>query len=217
MVRSGHRFIAVVALIALLAVLPRGAAAQTGFCDPADVSTATLAATGPGPYSLMVTPGGTGDAFTAARDQSGNPVDVTITYTLRDCAFVPVADFPAEDMWLEADDGGLVVCVGGSIADADTDAGGTTSWTRPLRAGGSSTAGCRVMVNGAPGMWGTFPLWFNSPDLNSDGTVNLIDVPVFATDFFGGVYRYRSDFHCDGVINLVDLVRFAGGLGAACP
>jgi hypothetical protein len=47
-----------------------------------------------------------------------------------------------------------------------------------------------------------------SPDLNSDGIVDLIDLSIFATAFLGA-YNYCADYNCDGVIDLIDLSLFA--------
>ena len=57
---------------------------------------------------------------------------------------------------------------------------------------------------------------FNSADINGDLIVNLSDLGVFTTDYFGS-YRYRSDFAWDGMVNLSDLGRFASAYGAGCP
>jgi hypothetical protein len=194
------------------------AAAQVIECwDLGLYSTAELAAPGEGPFSVMVVPDGTGDPLAAAYDAQGSLVDATIIYHLRDCDDLPVPNFPAEDLWLEVEDQGLASCVGGTVADAETDVTGRTTWSRPLRAGGSSQAACIIVVSGTPGIWPPYlPLQFNSPDLDADLDVDLSDLAIFAGDYFGG-YRYRSDFARDGVLNLIDLVRMAAAYGAGCP
>ena len=58
---------------------------------------------------------------------------------------------------------------------------------------------------------------FNSPDLNGDRMVNLSDVQIFASDFFGGVYMFRSDLYYDNMVNLSDIVQLSRGVGANCP
>jgi len=60
------------------------------------------------------------------------------------------------------------------------------------------------------------PIYVNSPDLNGDLAVNLSDIPIFASDFFGS-YNYRSDLHYDGIINLSDLSRMAQSMGRSYP
>ena len=148
----------------------------------------------------------------------GGTVDSSITLYLLDGAMTPVANFPHEDMWLESADGGLSACSGGAIADASSNAAGEAYWTRPLYAGGASEALTVVMISGAALVSGAgLAISFNSPDINGDGTVNLTDVPLFAGDFYGGVYAFRSDFHYDGAVNLSDVVHMAQGLGSTCP
>ena len=58
---------------------------------------------------------------------------------------------------------------------------------------------------------------YNSPDINGDLIVNLTDISLFAVDFFGAVYMYRSDFNYDGAINLTDLAMLAPTIGVPCP
>ncbi|MEJ2721363.1 MAG: hypothetical protein P8181_09515 [bacterium] len=48
-----------------------------------------------------------------------------------------------------------------------------------------------------------------SPDLNSDGIVNLSDLAIFAQAWPPGPYNYCCDYNCDGVISLTDLAVFA--------
>ncbi len=172
--------------------------------------------------SLMVVPDGTGFAFDQARPP-GNPVsgpvmpvDATITLTIIDGLDTPVANFPSEDIWLESADGGMIPCVGGTIADQDTDVLGRTYWRQPLLAGGSSMSTINVRVNGDRIGDRDLPLWINSPDLNGDGVVNLVDISTFAPDFHGA-YTYASDFNNDGVINLADIPYLAAANGSHCP
>ena len=165
----------------------------------------------------MVVPDGSGNPLTEAWLPWGSRVDATITIFLRGCEDEAIANFPAEDMWLESLDYGLVNCWGGTIADENTDDQGTATWAQPLFAGGSSQTGCKVLVNGmAVETPPTLAIHFNSPDINGDGTVGLADVVPFATDFYGG-YQFRSDFHRDGVLTLADLVHLARAMGRSCP
>lgn len=127
-----------------------------------------------------------------------------------------VANFPAEDMWLESGDGGMVPCTGGTNADQNTDENGFTTWATALNAGGSSEDLCYVYVNGQALNGVPFALAFNSADINGDGVVNLTDVGLFSGAFFGS-YDFAADFFADGILNLNDVGRLATGLGAACP
>ena len=201
-------------LVSAAIFLPAVSLAGIGPCD---YSTAERAYPGPETVVVMVLPDGTGTPLSAARTMY-NEVDATVTINLLDCLGVPVSDFPSEDMWLESGDGGLVMCLAGSITDANTDANGQAFWAQPLRAGGSSEALTIVIVNGAPLTTNAgLAISFNSPDINGDRFVNLTDVPMFATDFYGSAYMFRSDFHYDGVVNLSDVVQMAHGLGSSCP
>jgi len=180
-------------------------------------STATRAYVGPEQAVMFNIPNGGGSAFTSA-SIFGGTVDASIELTIRDGFGVAIANFPAEDAWLESSDAGMVACTGGATADFNTNASGVTGWVTPLQAGGSSQALTQVMISGAaltsgPGL----DIGHNSADITGDGNVNLTDVPLFAADFFGGGYAFRSDFSYDGVVNLSDVVRLAQALGASCP
>ena len=48
-----------------------------------------------------------------------------------------------------------------------------------------------------------------SPDLDSDGTVGIVDLSIFAAAWPPGAYDYCCDYFCDGFINLSDLAIFA--------
>jgi len=180
-------------------------------------SEAFTAFEGPGLASLLVVPDGSGNRFTEAHDEQGNVVDATITLFLRDGAAVPIANYPFEDLWLESIDGGLVFCIGGTTADANTDAQGVTQWVDPLFAGGFSHGPVLVIISGSalgsnPGL----PLRFNSPDVNGDLRVNLQDISILAVDFFTN-YNFRCDLNGDSYLNLQDLSIFAEHFGVQCP
>lgn len=180
-------------------------------------SVATIAYDGPGTPTLLVVPDGSGPYFTQAHDEGGNLVDATITLVLVDLIGVPIANYPFEDCWLESMDGGMVACFGGNTADYDTDFNGVTQWVNPMRAAGYSQALVRVMINGSALTSNAgLPLNFNSPDINGDGIVNLIDVAIVTQDYYTG-YHFRCDLNGDGVLNLRDVPLFAQYLDAQCP
>lgn len=185
-----------------------------------DLAESTAAPTfNSGLISLYNLPNGGGQAFDAARYWDGavsQIVDATITLTVLDSSLNPVVLYPFEDMWLEARDGGMYICPGGTVADVSTDINGQTTWTVPLRAGGFSVDLLQVMINGAAltsdaGM----SINVNSADINGSGKVELGDVTIFSEDFFGA-YNYRSDFDYDLDINLLDVTKLAAGWGALC-
>lgn len=179
-----------------------------------------------GEMSLIVVPDGSGSGFDAAyRFATSSPTaDATILMTLYNGD--PfwgdlVANFPREDIWLACSNGHFAFCPGGTIADADTDANGQTSWRLPLHAGGwiDPSAGDELWICISGDMLdphGLGGLRLNSPDLNFDLRVDLADVAAFASDYYG-TYRYRSDFVWDGQLNIADVGRMANSIAAQCP
>jgi hypothetical protein len=199
----------------MITLLVGAASFATAGVPDLGLSTAATAYAGAGSAVMFNIPNGGGSAFTAARD-AGGPVDATVTLTLIDGLGAPIANFPAEDMWLESVDGGLAFCTGGTTADLNTDAAGQTQWVTPLAAGGSSQALTAVMISGAALTSGNLAINHNSADISGDGIVNLTDVPLFVADFYGA-YNFRSDFSFDNVINLSDVVKMGTAIGASCP
>lgn len=186
-----------------------------------------------GPASLYATPGGNGDSFSAAQGWSGvvgDPgfvVDATITVQLSDSVTGdPIVGFPAENIGVQAQFGGWEQCAGSLLfADGPTDAGGFTTISGVLYAGGSSAPGELLQVTvdspdlGAINYEGGgdgLEIFVNSADLNRDFVVNLADVGAFS-GFFVGAYGYPADFSWNGLVALPDLGRFAVGLATACP
>jgi hypothetical protein len=56
----------------------------------------------------------------------------------------------------------------------------------------------------------------NSSDFNGDGVVNLTDVAIFISSYFGP-YSYARDLHWDGAVNLSDVALLAASYGDQCP
>jgi len=135
-----------------------------------------------------------------------------------------VPAFPAEDIWLEIPD--LNLCFGLSHPDGPTDSQGWFTFSGSPGMGGwndpaSSPPYARVLVVGnilfdETGQLISPTIVANSPDINADLTVNLIDLSLFSADFFGS-YSFRSDFYWDGEINLIDLATMAVLMGDTCP
>jgi hypothetical protein len=112
------------------------------------------------------------------------PVDHTIDVYVNDSGGNPV-EIVQSDIWLENVD--AEPCPGGWIADSSTfapDAGHTT-FTGVLRGGVPLVADCNdsTDVVAIGNTIQTLPLFFISPDLNGDGTVDSIDFAVFASCF----------------------------------
>jgi hypothetical protein len=189
-----------------------------------DLEESTASAATGGTLSLFCLPNGGGSVFGDAYVKGGSGgatvgADATITLFLRDGGTFAIADFPREDLWLQwTDETTLIVCTGGTIADADTDAAGSTEWAAGLRVGGFAENLVQVRVNGdALTSSAGVALHVNSADVNYDGVVNLADVGTFSSDFANPVVQYRSDFANDGVMNVADVGKMALGVGASCP
>jgi len=127
------------------------------------------------------------------------------------------AGFPAEDIWLVSESGGLVSCAGGSTADL-VDSDGWIVWFSPLMAGGCNDTAdpTRLVVVGMI-IDSHIPCWFRSPDISGDLMVNLTDITLFTEALHGAAQAWRADFNRDDVVNLADIVVFTQGLGAVCP
>ena len=61
------------------------------------------------------------------------------------------------------------------------------------------------------------PLSVNSPDINGDLVVDLVDLGMFAGDYNNASYDFRSDLTGDGIENLADIGEFAMYNGDECP
>lgn len=180
------------------------------------------------PLQIMVSPDGLGDPLTAAQVWDGVPgnaptrVDATVTVTLtRDGA--PVVGLAPEQIQLVPGTEAWSFCAGAAIADAPTDATGSTTFTGPFFAGGHSTPGdlVEVVVSGEIVGSTTYPdgvagldLRVNSPDIDGDLLVDLADVGNFASDY--NAYGLRSDLVWDGLVNLVDVGAFSLSYGKSC-
>lgn len=207
-------------LAGLVTMLATGAALAcegTGLPD-LDLCVVTWHAGSGTTATLLVVPDGSGAPLTAARRPDGMLVDATIELLMVDACGDFIFNFPSEDLWLESTDDGLALCAGGSVADHNVDRQGRTVWTQPLRAGGHSQAACQVLINGLPvAGGGGLPLHFNSPDLNGDRGVSLVDIVLFAEAYSLGSYVFAADLHADGAVNIADIGVMAAGVGAGCP
>lgn len=196
--------------------------------------------------SLHCNPDGTGRRLDQAQVRNVGPVppiaDATVLVTIKDSDGAWVMNYPAADIWLEALQGGIARCPSHpAIADGPTgyfrfppldpdnplppDYEWSTKFSAAYAVGGHTDplAGDRVVFLTAatgstplPGLDGAANLQFNSPDISGDGVTNLLDIVLFANDYFGS-YDYRSDFLPDGQINLSDVALMAQGYGRYCP
>ncbi len=210
------KFTLLLAVLLLLSI-SSAQAQETGFPCMEINCNVDFAYEGDETLTLFNLPNGEGSPFSEAHLPDGSIVDATLRVQILDCNLETVVDFPFEDIWLNSVDDGMVPCIGGTTADEDTDEAGWTIWASPLHAGGFSTSGCQLFINGmTPLGWEDLPLNFNSADISGDGLVTLVDVVFFAGSYFGD-YTFAADLSFDGVLNLPDVVLLAGALGAACP
>ena len=158
---------------------------------------------------------GSGDAFNEAHLPDGTVVDATLTVTITDCMGYPLANYPAGSLWLQPLGEDHIYCIAGGHPDFDTDENGVTQWSQPLLAGGFSNEGCEFWVGGERVLDAHLNLNFISADIGGDGSVNLWDVSLFSTIYYGE-YHFSGDLHPDGVINLADIGKLVSGMGAEC-
>ncbi|RKZ11469.1 hypothetical protein DRQ50_13560, partial [bacterium] len=101
----------IVACSLALGALGQHAAATSQGVGPGWYAEVTWAHEGTGPLSLYNLPDGTGHSFSEAFEfGTGNTVDATISLTIHDGFDRPLANFPAEDIWLRSADYGMVSC-----------------------------------------------------------------------------------------------------------
>ena len=156
--------------------------------------------------SIYTVPGRLGQPLTAAHGPFGT-VDATITLTLLDSSGYPVADFPADDIWLESPTGSFAFPPLGTTADGPTDQNGQTWWTHPLDGGGCTEGALVVWVGSMPIYESPLDLRINSADQNGDLLVDLQDLAIFG-ESFGSTDAYCADLNFDGVVNIVDFFIF---------
>jgi hypothetical protein len=198
-------------------------AATSGFGQMLDTEECFAFSATEGLLSVVVVPDGSGPPLTqvfqasTADGGAGTVVDGTITLIVRTIDAVPIANYPFEDIWLASQDGGMKSCPGGTVADANTDPLGVTTWRYPLRAGGWSEGFTEVYISGQTLTSGPLAMMVNSPDINGDLSVNSDDIGLFMNDYNSPTYSYRSDFNFDGAVNLTDLGYVAAAMGVTCP
>ena len=183
----------------------------------------------PGKMVVLVVPGGSAEHSldVAVKVIAPYPApqvlgDATIHLEVRDGAGDTIVNYPSEDMWLECpsdpltENVGLICCTGGCTADFSTDIDGMTEFQDALSAGGQSFLQTYVVINGNA-LSNTIDVSWNSPDLDGNGVVNLVDLQAFTADFFDPVYHFRSDLYFDIDVNIIDLPEMAKFYGNHCP
>lgn len=169
--------------------------------------TATIATEGVELF-LYCTPSGNGAPATRAVDDSGNIHDASITLTLRDAAGDPMPGFPGQDINIGTAAGTLSHCY--YMFFNDTDANGQVHWSGPIRTGGYSqdrSDQLCLYVNGYPIVCDPgLTLYINTPDLNGDQMVDILDITTFQALSADG-YHPALDLEHDNVIDILDVTR----------
>ncbi len=164
-------------------------------------------------------PDGQGIPLTEAMSTGGGTENATVEVFLEDVTGAPVVDYPAENVYLASQGGGLAPCDRGTVADGPSDAQGRMTISGTLKAGGYSDSGAgemAVVVIGDEVLDGwEMDISFNSPDIDGDLKVDCHDLDLFNQDLSGG-YSLRSDFNFDEELNSQDLVLATRDLGSNC-
>jgi hypothetical protein len=179
------------------------------------------------PVCILVVPDGTGLTFQDARTIDGDVVDVTLSVLIwlydEFGPIGPLGGFSADWLTIQAPDGLTQGCAQDHVAAADHDTGedGWTEFTLAPRAGGWSQDLLEIYIMGDPASaFGSeippLPIYFNSPDIDGDLTVDLTDISLFVQDLAAPDAPFRSDLVWDGVIDLSDIAVFTQHLGAGC-
>ena len=172
---------------------------------------------GPGGH-VWATPAGTGPSLDQAHGPGPGVVDATIHLEITDTGGGPIVGYPYEDMWIEGQSQDFAFCIGGTVADADTDTDGRTTFSGPFAAGGKILPPDQpvVVVAGAPVRNTSLPLTGNSADANGDLHVDLADIALFI-QAIGNPHDIRFDFDLSGGIDLTDVAIFGSAIGQECP
>jgi len=72
-------------------------------------------------------PDGGGISLSEAFALGAVVTDATVTLTLVDSENYPIWNFPFEDLWIDVESGSFAICLGGTVADQNTDQNGQTS------------------------------------------------------------------------------------------
>lgn len=209
------------AVMSVMLAVAAGDAAAQGTIDPVPdfmLSTSSFLYYLAQTPVLLVVPDGSGPSFEGARLINGQTVNRKIALWALDGGGYPIANMSRTDWSLRWGDDGIVACQYGLAATFNTRTDGTTDWIAPPHAGGHSESLVRVYWrNWSPLLSnGGMRLSANSPDINGDLDVNIADVAVFASDYFGA-YGFRSDLAYDGAINITDIGVLASRMGRGCP
>lgn len=169
------------------------------------------AVTGPGSGCININPTGTGPSLASKA--------LTVTVTVRDAAGDPIVGYPFQDVQLLGSQGGteLVVCNGGSVADANTNASGVTTISGTIAGGGYTEAGLVVDLGGTVVNSPVVAIDVVSADNNRNLSIELGDIGTFAAAFATALFDFLVDLDCDGSEDLGDVGILAVDNGTSCP
>ena len=178
----------------------------------------------PTPVSIWILPDGTGLPLDQAQGLGGGTVSLSIQVQLVDSTGSPVTTVEPDEVWIEDLLGEVSFCLPGWHPDVWNQAAGEFFFTQPPAGGGSrphdNNNPFLVKACNVPLYDTVLNLAVNSPDINGDLVVDLVDLSLFGQDFFRqdfhGVYAYRSDFVWDGTVDLLDLAVFGSAMGIQC-
>ena len=198
-------------------VMALASLAWAGVPDPgkSDCAVVDLSGGGAVAFEMTITPAGSA--------KSMFELDFEVVVHVRDANGLAIPNYPLADIWLDDPGTGLIVlCQGGSTADADTDGNGMATLSGAISGGGGSTTGMAVYVSGvavtlnADGTGGiSLPINVNSPDLTGDLAVDISDIGVFSGDLV--TYDFRSDYTHDGLVDISDIGLFSTWMNETCP
>jgi len=192
----------VVALFAMCAV---GTAAADIVCPDSSYCTVAFATT---KDRVTIAPNGAGETFAAT--------GITIRVFLKNCQGAPLVGVPLQEIVIF--NSGLCVCPGGNVADAATDANGSTTFSGTIR-GGGCVENLSIFADGVNVC--TIPVKTNSADRPpaSPCAVDAGDLAAFAVAL-GSIPNYTICFDLNEsgppTVDAGDLAGFASFLGAGC-
>ena len=182
--QSARGLVSVLGLLSVLALLTGSAAAQCG--NPA---------TSNFPTHITVCPSGDIAVVGQVLDAAGNPCVGSVVHMQfqppATGALYPMPGFPFP------------------LLTSTTNLNGFVSFHPHV--GGSCLNGAVTFYDPSGVILGT-AMTINSPDMNADGCVNLADISLFASVYYGS-YSGNADFNMDGVLNLTDVGILAQHLG----
>ena len=160
---------------------------------------------------MLVVPDGSGETLAS--------IGITIRVYAKNYQGQPLPGIPAASIQLRSTF--LCICSNGNIADGPTDAGGSTTFSGVIRAGGCA-ASLAVLVDGI--QIATLPVKTRSPEMGTQSPC-YIDASDESFSFRLGTkvgdggstgYTICLDLNGDGYIDLSDVARFSDYLGASC-